>query len=248
MSALPANGKEVIATDSDNSTVPGIDIAGLERYLPSVLADYDPAAGLMARLLAGGRSNLTCLLTQPSGRQWVLRRPPLGHLTPTAHDMGREFRTLSWLDGTGFPAPKPRALCTDQTVIGVTFLLYDYVPGRIISDAQTAGSLPEAEAGQLSGELIRTLAQLHAIPPPAPEAGRSRSSIGYLNRQLTLWAGQWERNQTRELPAFGQLARWLTDEIGRLSADYPYTFVHGDYRLDNLILDPSSFQVRAVLD
>ena len=83
-------------------------------------------------------------------------------------------------------------------MIGVTFLLYDYVPGRIISDAETAGSLPDAEASQLSGELIRTLAQLHAIPPPAPEPGRSSSSIGYLHRQLTRWTGQWQRNQTRE--------------------------------------------------
>ena len=243
-----ATGKEDDVTDSNSQVVPGIDIAGLERYLPTVLADYDPAAGLTARLLAGGRSNLTCLLTQPPDRQWVLRRPPLGHLTPTAHDMGREFGTLSLLDGTGFPAPKPRALCTDQTVIGVTFLLYDYVPGRIISDAETAGSLPDAEASQLSGELIRTLAQLHAIPPPAPEPGRSSSSIGYLHRQLTRWTGQWQRNQTRALPAFGQLARWLTEEMGRLTSDYPSTFVHGDYRLDNLILDPATYQVRAVLD
>jgi aminoglycoside phosphotransferase (APT) family kinase protein len=236
------------ATDIESAVVPGIDIAGLDRYLPTVLADYDPTAGLTARLLAGGRSNLTCLLTQSSGRQWVLRRPPLGHLTPTAHDMSREFRTLSWLDGTGFPAPRPRALCTDQSVIGVTFLVYDYVAGHIIGDAAAAGSLPEAEASRLSGELIKTLAQLHAIAPPAPEADRSRSSTGYLQRQLARWADQWQRNQTRKLPAFGQLERWLADEMGRLSSDYPSTFVHGDFRLDNLILDPSSYQVRAVLD
>jgi aminoglycoside phosphotransferase (APT) family kinase protein len=236
------------ATDTESPVVPGLDIAGLERYLPTVLTDYDPAAGLTARLLTGGRSNLTCLLTQSSGRQWVLRRPPLGHLTPTAHDMGREFRTLSQLAGTGFPAPRPRALCTDHSVIGVTFLLYDYVAGCIIGDAATAGGLPEAEADRLSGELIRTLARLHAIAPPAPEAGRSRSSTGYLQRQLARWTDQWQRNQTRELPAFGQLGRWLADQIGRLASDYPSTFVHGDYRLDNLILDPSSYQVRAVLD
>ena len=112
----------------------------------------------------------------------MLRRPPLGHLTLTAHDMAWDFCTLSWLDGTGLPAPKPRALGTDQNVIGVTFLLYDYVPGRLIIDAETAGSLSdaEAEADQLGDELIRALAQLHAIPPSAPEPGRPRSSLDRL--------------------------------------------------------------------
>jgi aminoglycoside phosphotransferase (APT) family kinase protein len=228
--------------------VPGIDLAALTRYLPTVLADYDPAARLTARLLAGGRSNLTCVLAQPPDRRWVLRRPPLGHVTPTAHDMAREHRTLSLLAGSGFPAPRPRALCTDHSVIGVTFLIYDYVPGRIIADAAAAQSLSDAEAGRLSAELAGVLTRLHAVPAPEAEPGRSRSSIGYLRRQVTRWTDQWQRNQTTELPAFARLAGWLTEEVGRLSEDYPATFVHGDYRLDNLVLDPSFLAVRAVLD
>ena len=160
---------------SDPAGVPGIDLAALARYLPTVLDDYDPAAGLSARLLAGGRSNLTCLISQPGGqpgsspeRQWVLRRPPLGHVMPSAHDMVREFRILSELDGTGFPAPRPRALCTDHSVLGVTFLVYDYVPGLVISDEATAARLTAAHA-----DAVRSAARHHAGP-----AARDRAPAG----------------------------------------------------------------------
>jgi aminoglycoside phosphotransferase (APT) family kinase protein len=240
--------RRAVADNLPGDSVPGIDLIALADYLPTVLADYDPATSLTACLLAGGRSNLTCLLTQSPDKQWILRRPPLAHVVPTAHDMAREFRTLSLLAGTGFPAPLPRALCTDHSVIGVTFLIYDYVPGRIIADAATAQSLSGAEAGRLSSELVSVLARLAAIPAPAAEPGRSRSSISYLRRQVTRWTDQWQRNQPRELLAFGRLASWLADEVADLTNDYPTTLVHGDYRLDNLILDPSSLEVRAVLD
>ena len=227
--------------------VPGVDLAALARYLPTVLADYDPAAGLGARLLAGGRSNLTCLISQP-GRQWVLRRPPLGHVMPSAHDMVREFRILSELDGTGFPAPRPRALCTDHSVLGVTFLIYDYVPGLVISDEAAAAELTAGQADTVCGELVAALARLHGLATRPAAPGRSASATDYLRRQVTRWAGQWERTATRDLPAFPRLARWLQDEVSRLDADYEVTTVHGDYRLDNLILDPGTRQVRAVLD
>jgi aminoglycoside phosphotransferase (APT) family kinase protein len=248
--------------------VPGIDLPALARYLPTVLADYDPAAGLSARLLAGGRSNLTCLISQPGGppgsdqapaarhavlsargsRQWVLRRPPLGHVMPSAHDMVREFRILSELAGTGFPAPRPRALCTDQSVLGVTFLVYDYVPGLIISEEGTAAQLTAAQADEVCGALVTALAQLHGLTPPPVPPGRSASANDYLRRQVTRWTGQWQHTATRDLPAFPRLASWLQDEVSGLTADYEVTVVHGDYRLDNLILDPGTRQVRAVLD
>jgi aminoglycoside phosphotransferase (APT) family kinase protein len=228
--------------------VPGIDVTALARYLPTVLDDYDPDSELEARLLAGGRSNLTCLLSQPGGQLWVLRRPPLGHVMPTAHDMSREFRALSSLTGTGFPAPRPRALCADHTVLGVTFLVYDYIPGMIIADEAAARRLTAAQADHLCGELIQTLAMLHSLPPPAAPPGRSDSAADYLNRQLVRWTGQWQHTATRELTSFQQLSDWLRDEIGNLPTDYQVTRVHGDYRLDNLILTPDARRVRAVLD
>jgi aminoglycoside phosphotransferase (APT) family kinase protein len=248
---------------SPATDVPGVNVAALAHYLPTVLADYDPDRKLTARLLAGGRSNLTCLLSQPDGasgtdrhgpdrhgpeRRWVLRRPPLGHVLPSAHDMAREFRALSGLTGTGFPAPRPRALCTDPSVLGVTFLVYDYVPGLIIADEAAAQRLTPAQADQLCGELAGTLARLHTIALPPTPPGRSASAKDYLGRQVTRWTDQWRRTATRELASFEPLARWLRDEISGLSTDYDVTLVHGDFRLDNLVLDPDTQQIRAVLD
>jgi aminoglycoside phosphotransferase (APT) family kinase protein len=230
------------------SDVPGINLHALAQYLPSVLADYDVQRKLVARLLTGGRSNLTYLLSQPGGRKWVLRRPPLGHVMPSAHDMGREYRTLSALSGHRFPAPRARALCTDHSVLGVTFLLYDYTPGLVIATEPAARGLTTVEANRLSQEVITTLAQLHAVHPPAASPNRSASSTQYLRRQLSRWTQQWQRTQTRELSDFIRLTRWLDQTIKNLSNDYPVTWVHGDYRLDNLVLDPSTKQVRAVLD
>jgi aminoglycoside phosphotransferase (APT) family kinase protein len=230
------------------SQVPGVDVGALAKYVASVLDDFDPKASLTARLLPGGRSNLTCLISQPGGARWVLRRPPLGHLTPTAHDMGREFRTLSLLGQSDFPAPRPRALCTDPAIMGATFMIYEFVPGLIVADPAAAAALTPQQAGGLSDELVTTMARLHAIPPPPLGPGRSGSSTDFLRRQLARWTDQWRRNQTRELPAFALLADWLRATVERLSVDYPVTIVHGDYRLDNLVLDPVGLQVRAVLD
>jgi aminoglycoside phosphotransferase (APT) family kinase protein len=167
---------------------------------------------------------------------------------PSAHDMSREFHALSVLAGTGFPAPRPRALCTDHSVLGVTFLIYDFVPGLIIADEAAARQLTATQAGQLCAELAGTLARLHGVTPPPGPPGRSASAKDYLTRQLARWTGQWQHTATRDLPDLGRLARSVRDEIGRLRADYEVTLVHGDYRLDNLVLEPDTQQVRAVLD
>lgn len=238
------SGEEVIG----RAGVPGIEAGQLASYLPEVLDDYDRGAELTVRLLTGGRSNLTCLLAQHGRPRWVLRRPPLGHIMPTAHDMAREFRTLSALADSGFPIPRARVLCEDRSVLGVPFLIYDYIPGVVIADETTAGSLTGSEADHVCGELMRTLVHLHRIPPPPVKPGQSASSVSFLARQVTRWTQQWQRTMTRELPGLHRLASWLTEEIPKLSADYPVTFVHGDYRLDNLVTDPYSKDIRAVLD
>src|SRR5258708_23822926 len=211
--------------------VPGVDVAALARYLPDVLADFDPAGELGARLLAGGRSNLTCLLSQPGSRgrpekRWVLRRPPLGHVMPSAHDMAREFRALSSLAGTGVPVPRPRALCTDHSVLGVTFLIYDYVPGLIVADEAAAPPLTAAQAGRVCAELAGTLARLHAVTPPPAAPGRSASARDYLNRQVARWTGQWQHTATRDLPALDRLGRSRRGGSGGLAAGYVRPLAH----------------------
>jgi aminoglycoside phosphotransferase (APT) family kinase protein len=162
--------------------------------------------------------------------------------------MAREFRALSSLAGTGFPAPRPRALCTDPSVLGVTFLIYDYVPGLIAADEAAARRLTPAQAGQLCGELAGALVRLHTVALPPIPPGRSASAKDYLGLQVTRWTHQWRRTATRELPSFEPLACWLRDEIRGLPTDYDVTVVHGDFRLDNLVLDPDTQQIRAVLD
>jgi aminoglycoside phosphotransferase (APT) family kinase protein len=226
---------------------PGIDAERVRAYLSTALSDYDPAARLTITTLVGGRSNVTYRLSQ-GDRSWVLRRPPLGHVMPSAHDMAREFRTLSLLSQHHFPAPAPLAYCDDESVIGVEFQVLSYVPGLVISDAGVARSLAATDASHLCRELVHALVRLHRIPPPALEPGRSASSRDYLDRQLARWAQQWVRTRTRELSVFDRLAEWLESAIPSVSGDRQITIVHGDYRLDNLIVDPVSKDIRAVLD
>jgi aminoglycoside phosphotransferase (APT) family kinase protein len=226
---------------------PGVDGAKLRAYLARALNGYDPAGELTITPLSGGRSNLTYLMAQ-DGRRWVLRRPPLGHVMPSAHDMAREFRTLTLLAGYGFPAPEPLLLCDDESVLGVPFQVVEYVPGLIVADEAIAGSLAEADARHLNRELVHTLARLHRIPPPALAANRSASSAYYLSRQLARWTQQWEHTRTRDLASFTLLSRWLQDAVRDVPAEPQCTVVHGDYRLDNLVFDPGSKDIRAVLD
>ena len=188
--------------------------------------------------LAGGLSNVTYLVTQ-GDRSLVIRRPPLGHVMPTAHDMGREFTVLSGVTKGGFPAPQPLAYCDDDAVIGARFLVMEYVEGRIISSDAAAEGLSVADASALSAELIDVLAALHAIDAREVGLGDLGRPEGFLSRQVTRWAQQWELSKTRDLPAIDQLLVWLQDRVATLPADLPWSIVHGDYRLDNAIVDPA---------
>jgi aminoglycoside phosphotransferase (APT) family kinase protein len=127
-------------------------------------------------------------------------------------------------------------------------MIYEFVPGLIIAHAKATGDPTPTAAADLSNELVTTLARLHGIPAPPLPPGRSASSADHLRRQVVRWTDQWERNKNRELTMFGQLASWLRKEVSAIAPDYPATLVHGDYRLDNLVLDPGSRRVRAVLD
>jgi aminoglycoside phosphotransferase (APT) family kinase protein len=199
------------------------------------------------QLISGGRSNLTYRLDLDGG-QIVLRRPPLGHVLPTAHDMGREYRVLSALAGTAVPVPQPLASCQDPEIIGAPFYLMRYVEGLVLRTAQDGELLSPAQAGELSELLAQMLATIHGVDLAAVGLDTFGRPEGYLARQLSRWQRQWELSNNREMPGYDDL-------VARLTAGLPDpataqgTLVHGDFRLDNTLVtlgEPA--KIAAVVD
>jgi aminoglycoside phosphotransferase (APT) family kinase protein len=220
-------------------------LADVERVRGLLGAGPDaPAGPLRAELLAGGRSNLTYLITDGSSR-WVLRRPPLGGLTPSAHDMAREYRVVKALYGR-VPVPPPVALCEDLDVLGVPFAITGYVDGLTLRTQDDLAPYPPARLRECGFRLIDALAALHAVPYQEAGLGDFGRWEGYLGRQVRRWMDQWHRVATRELPDLEVLHRRLADEVPPESSG---TVVHGDFRVDNVLLDRADLgTVRAIVD
>lgn len=226
---------------------PGLRLAPLQAWL----ADHGvPLEGAVTpTLLAGGRSNVSYLLTDATGRSVVVRRPPLGHVLPSAHDMGREYRVLSGLNRVDFPTPTALASCEDESVIGAPFMAMSYVPGRVIDSAAAAATLTPAQRADVSRSLIDTQAALHQVDVRAASLETLGRPAGYLTRQVDRWGGQWDLTKTRELPVVGELGARLRAEVAEAeSTGVVHGIVHGDYRIDNAIIGADDEQVRAVLD
>ena len=216
------------------------------------------------QLIAGGRSNLTYRLTvsgaaeaaeaagaegateAAGSRLLVLRRPPLGHVLPTAHDMSREYRVLSALAGTQVPVAPLVAACTDDEVIGAPFYVMEYVPGIVLRTRADTKALTEAQAADLSRGLADMLAAIHGVDVAAVGLGELGRGAGYLRRQLDRWQRQWELSATREMPGYAELVQRLT---AALPAEGQTTLVHGDFRLDNALVTLSPRpRIAAVVD
>lgn len=228
--------------------LPGLRLEAVRAWLDARDVGLDGTTPLTADLFPGGRSNVTYRLTDGHGRSVVLRRPPLGNVMPTAHDMAREHRVLAGLATVGFPVPRPLALCEDPAVTGSPFLVMEFVEGRIIATADEAAGLSDAERDRTSASLIGTLARLHRVDvAQAGLSGLGRPE-GYLPRQLARWITQWDLTKTRDLPAMDELRERIAASLATLPAELPWALVHGDYRLDNVILAPGDATVRAVLD
>ena len=224
--------------------VPGVaDPLRLHGWMTSAGLDLGALRGVT--LIAGGRSNLTYRLDLDGG-QVVLRRPPLGHVLPTAHDMSREYRVLSALNGTQVPVPRPLAICQDAEVIGAPFYLMQYVDGLVLRTPADGAILTPELAGQLSELLAVTMATIHAVPIDEVGLAGFGKPDGYMARQLARWQRQWELSKTRELPAYDDLVARLTAGLP-VSADG--TLVHGDFRLDNtLVVLGAPARIAAVVD
>ncbi|MDG9676541.1 phosphotransferase family protein [Micromonospora sp. DH14] len=212
----------------------------LARHRPELLV-----GPLRAQLIAGGKSNLTYLL-RLGDREVVLRRPPLGHVLATAHDMGREFRVISALAPTEVPVPGALLLCTDPDVIGAPFYLMERMPGEVFRTRAQTDPLGDERRRDLAMAMMDTLAALHSVEPSTVGLADFGRPEGYLARQVRRWAGQLDRSRSRPLAGIDELRDLLAAtapegaNAGRI--------VHGDYRLDNLLASADPVAVHAVLD
>ena len=224
-----------------------LDLDALSDYLAPFIASpaHAPrgAPVLRAELIEGGKSNLTYRLTDGS-HDWVLRRPPLGHVLATAHDMAREYRVMSALAPTSVPVPAMVTLCEDSSVIGAPFYVMEYVEGSILQRTRETAQLTDQQRTTLAVQLIDTLVDLHDVDPAEVGLGDFGHPEGFLERQVRRWTQQLEQSRSREIPGFDDLA----DELAtRVPASQRASVVHGDYRLDNVLVGPDQ-QIRAVLD
>ena len=221
------------------SAPPGIDLDAVGRFLGR--------ADLRAEIIGHGRSNLTYRIWNDEG-EWVLRRPPLGHVLETAHDMAREYRVMAALsEHTDVPVPATFALCEDDSVNGAPFYVMEMVRGVIVQGEPPPGFADDpADKERMAEALIDTLVAIHAVDWKAVGLEGFGRPEGYLERQVRRWGKQWAGNKTRELPAVDELHRLLEQRLPQQSDS---TIVHGDYRLDNTILDADNpGRVLAVLD
>jgi aminoglycoside phosphotransferase (APT) family kinase protein len=221
---------------------PGLDLAQVAGYLTRVLL-AEPAS-LSGALIGGGKSNLTYRITDGQS-EVVLRRPPLGHVLPSAHDMVREFRVISALSPAGFPVPTPLLLCEDPDVIGAPFYLMSYVDGVVLRTARDYEGLSPEIARRCGELLVDLLLDLHRIDHVAVGLTDFGRPQGYLQRQVTRWHQQWQRSQTRELPQLEHVTEALLRSVPVPAAA---GIVHGDFRLDNVVLDHALIGIMAVLD
>jgi aminoglycoside phosphotransferase (APT) family kinase protein len=223
---------------------PGLDLDALAGYLGPRVGGL--AGSLRGEVIAGGRSNLTYIVDDGE-RRFVVRRPPLAHVLPTAHDMAREYRVLAALQGTGIPVPHVIALCEDESVIGARFYVMEWIDGHVIRDVLPAEFADSRETRQaMSSALVSTLLQLHRVDPEAVGLGDFGHADGFLERQVRRWWQQWEASKTRDLPSIEELRRRLVESVPMQSAP---GIVHGDYRLDNVMYAPADpSRIVAVID
>ncbi|MCB0221963.1 MAG: phosphotransferase family protein [Bryobacterales bacterium] len=220
-----------------------LDLARLQRYLSGKIDGAEQ--GIELEQFPGGHSNLTYLL-RTGGREYVLRRPPLGPVPPKAHDMAREFRVLDRVAPLFPPAPAVYLLCEDPGVAGATFYLMERRRGVILRREFPADWRGQANPEKIAHAFLDTLAQLHAVDIERHDLAALGRPEGFLERQVRGWSRRWEGSRTTELPVMDRLSAWLTTN---LPVSPPATLVHNDYKLDNVMLDEADpGRVTAVLD
>jgi aminoglycoside phosphotransferase (APT) family kinase protein len=228
----------------DTTSAPeGIDRAGVEAWFVENVEGVE--LPLAFERISGGRSNLTFGVTDAAGSRWALRRPPLGKRLGSAHDMGREHRVISALQETPVPVPPVAGMCEDESVNEAPFYVMEFVDGPILRQAEDADPFGEDERRAIGERVVDTLVAIHDVDPDAVGLGELGRKEAYVERQLKRWHGQWEKSKTRELELVDSIHERLA---ARVPEQGPATIVHGDYRLDNMILAPGGGSVAAVVD
>ena len=220
----------------------GFDTVALERYLAATLDGF--RAPLAVERLAGGRSNPTYRLVGGNGTRYVLRKKPAGQLLPSAHAVEREYRVTAALQGSGVPVPPALHLCEDASVIGTPFYVMAFIEGRVFWDP-TLPDLTRTERAALYDDLNRVVARLHRTDPAAVGLADFGKTGDYLARQIARWSRQYRASDTTPQPAMERLIEWLPAQVPATAAS---SVVHGDLRMDNMIVHPTEPRIVAVLD
>ena len=229
------------------TSLDGLDLDALDRHLRAV--GIPRTGALRGELISGGRSNLTFLVHDDASK-WVLRRPPLHGLTPSAHDMAREYRVVAALHDTPVPVARAVTMRNDDSVLGAPFQMVEYVAGRVVRQADELEKLGDKAAiSDCVDALIKVLADLHSVDPEAVGLGDFGKPTGYLERQVRRWGGQWELVQRANDPSDADVKRLHSALADAVPVQRRSSIVHGDYRIDNTMLDSDdATKVLAVLD
>ena len=233
-----------IATEATPAETPdGIDSAEIEKWFSANVSSAEPP--LRFQKISGGHSNLTYEVADSAGTRWALRRPPLGKTLGSAHDMGREQKVVSALAGTEVPVAPIAGFCEDDSVNGAPFYVMEFVEGPILrTQAEAEEHFDEGARRAIGDRVADTLVDIHAVDVEAAGLGDLGKREDYVARQLHRWQKQWQGSKTRELPVVDEVHDRL---VARIPEQGPATIVHGDYRLDNMILTDSG-EVAAVVD
>ena len=223
------------------STAVGID----ERAVGSWIGEIVGRDDVTFRRIGNGQSNLTFLVEADDGQRWVLRRPPLGTLLASAHDVAREHRILSGLQDTSVPVPRVLGLTDDPAMTDAPLLLMSFVDGIVVDDVAVAETLTVQRRAQIGASLTDTLARIHAVDLTTTGLDTLASHAPYAERQLKRWTGQWEKSKTRDHAGVESLAERLRAAIPE---QHEITLVHGDFHLSNVITSRADGQVCAVVD
>jgi aminoglycoside phosphotransferase (APT) family kinase protein len=235
------NRQEAFSGTKDVAEALTFDTARLETHLARHIPGF--AGPMQVRQFKGGQSNPTYFIETPA-RKYVLRRKPPGKLLPSAHAVDREYKVMAALHAQNFPVPNALLYCDDESIVGTPFYVMSFEEGRIIWELHIPDSDP-AERAAIYDAKNRTIAQLHSLEPSKIGLSDFGKGEDYVARQVARWTKQYVASQTDEIPEMDRLMKWLPDHLPKQQA---VRVVHGDYRLDNMILHPKKPEVLAVID